>query len=124
MKLNLEPRGLVSINTNAYLSQFNPETLYSVTTPKQGHLLWAGINRRRAETEHQICQQKVVYIQGYLFPSRRGFVYPRTASPSCQVLATPLRRMLAQLNNPVKGTNVLQKSRSCHACFLLTDIHL
>lgn len=57
-------------------------------------------------------------------PHRWGLAYPCTMSPSCQVLALVLCRILLQLNNPVKGTNVLQKSHCCHACFLLTDIHL
>lgn len=50
--------------------------------------------------------------------------YPCRTSPSCQVLALVLRCILLQMNNPVKGTNVLQKSHCCPACFLLTDIHL
>lgn len=57
-------------------------------------------------------------------PHRWGLAYPCRTSPSCQVLAPEHCCILLQMNNPVKGTNVLQKSHWCPACFLLTDIHL
>ncbi len=57
-------------------------------------------------------------------PHRWGLAYPCRTSPSCQVLALVLCCIPVQMNNPVKGTNVLQKSHCCPACFLLTDIHL
>lgn len=53
-----------------------------------------------------------------------GLAYPCRSSPCCQVLAMVLCCVLLQMNNPVKGTNVLQKSHCCPSCFLLTDIHL
>lgn len=50
--------------------------------------------------------------------------YPCRMSPSCRMLDPVLRCILLQMHNPVKGTNVLQKSPCCPSWFLLTDIHL
>lgn len=46
-----------------------------------------------------------------------GLAYPCRASPSCHAQAWVLCCTLLQINNPVKGTNMLQKSHCCPACF-------
>lgn len=79
------------------------------------HLLRVGIIR---QLKAKAWPTQGVYIQGHLLLTAEGELIPAEwlNAAKCDVLP--------QMNNPVKGTNVLQKRRRRRACFLLTDIHL
>lgn len=87
-----------------------------------------GLNK--SVSRNKLAELKARYGRG------RWFTFTDTRSPLLRVSLS--LQIVSQLpsagsdavlyatanGNPVKGTNVLQKSHCCPACFLLTDIHL